>query len=147
MKKECEIVKDLLPLYAKKQCSSASRKYVEEHMMTCETCHQISMSLEKFEAETKQKEHEDIDRIEKIGRRWKQERIVSMLRGAAIVAFIASLTSLYAYQKIGSYVDAEGFLQEPFYLVGFFYIFLMIAILMGIIALTISKKKKSGKRR
>ncbi len=34
----CEIVRDLLPLYADNICSEASRKEVEEHIKTCDSC-------------------------------------------------------------------------------------------------------------
>ena len=34
----CEIVRDLLPLYEDGLCSEESRKAVEEHLKTCEAC-------------------------------------------------------------------------------------------------------------
>lgn len=35
---ECDVVQDLLPLYYDDACSSASKKMVEQHLMTCEKC-------------------------------------------------------------------------------------------------------------
>ena len=34
----CDIVKDLLPLYADDVCSGESRKAVEEHLNSCPDC-------------------------------------------------------------------------------------------------------------
>ena len=34
----CDIVRDLLPLYADGLCSEESRKAVEEHLKSCEAC-------------------------------------------------------------------------------------------------------------
>lgn len=41
MKIECDIVKDLLPLYVEQLASEKSRMAVEEHLEECETCRQI----------------------------------------------------------------------------------------------------------
>ncbi len=40
MNNECEIVKDLLPLYADDICSDSSKQLVEEHISTCTDCKQ-----------------------------------------------------------------------------------------------------------
>lgn len=38
MKKECEIVRDLIPAYLDDLCSNASREVVETHIRECEAC-------------------------------------------------------------------------------------------------------------
>ena len=38
MKQNCEIIKDLLPLYIDDACSSESKKSVEEHLQECIDC-------------------------------------------------------------------------------------------------------------
>ena len=45
MKLNCEIIKDLLPLYCDKVCSSASKTAVEEHLAECGECKAIYMNL------------------------------------------------------------------------------------------------------
>ena len=42
MKYECDMVRDLLPLYQDSVCSEASRKIVEEHLQECSTCQQMA---------------------------------------------------------------------------------------------------------
>ena len=38
MKLDCEVIRDLLPLYAEQMASPASTALVEEHLQECETC-------------------------------------------------------------------------------------------------------------
>ncbi len=41
MNKECEITRDLIPLYIDHIASDASRDYVEEHVAHCPECQKI----------------------------------------------------------------------------------------------------------
>ena len=38
MRNECNIVRDLLPLYTEDMVSKDSREFVEEHLNRCEAC-------------------------------------------------------------------------------------------------------------
>ena len=38
MKLDCEVIRDLLPLYAEHIASSASTALVEEHLESCDAC-------------------------------------------------------------------------------------------------------------
>ena len=38
MKHDCEVIRDLLPLYQDDVCSPKSREMVEEHLKECEAC-------------------------------------------------------------------------------------------------------------
>ena len=38
MNTECEIIRDLLPLYTEEMCSDASRRLVEQHLQSCPSC-------------------------------------------------------------------------------------------------------------
>ena len=57
MKKECDIVQDLLPAYLDHTCSDASKEYVEEHLAACKECSELVQEChdgtekEKFFAE------------------------------------------------------------------------------------------------
>ena len=41
MKKECDIIQDLLPTYLDHTCSEASKEYVEEHLAACTECSEL----------------------------------------------------------------------------------------------------------
>ena len=45
MRIDCDIIKDLLPLYAEKMVSEKSRKTIEEHFTECENCKKIYQSM------------------------------------------------------------------------------------------------------
>jgi Putative zinc-finger len=48
----CEIVKDLLPMYIDDLCSSTSNTLVEQHLSTCKQCNEIhTQMLKEFEIE------------------------------------------------------------------------------------------------
>lgn len=51
MKMDCEIVRDLLPLYADNACSGKSRDMVEEHLMECPDCRDLMDKLRETEIE------------------------------------------------------------------------------------------------
>lgn len=38
---ECDLVADLLPIYIDGKASEASKKFIEEHIKTCEECKEI----------------------------------------------------------------------------------------------------------
>ena len=47
MKYNCEIIKDLLPLYVDNICSNQSRKIVEEHLDECPKCQTYLQEIKK----------------------------------------------------------------------------------------------------
>lgn len=52
MKAECEVIRDLLPLYADDVCSGASKAMIEAHLPECPECAGILNQLKKQEIET-----------------------------------------------------------------------------------------------
>ena len=52
MKYECEMIRDLLPLYADDVCSDASRRIVDEHLAECPECSAVLGQLKAHEIET-----------------------------------------------------------------------------------------------
>ena len=51
MNKECEVIRDLLPLYADDVCSDASRELIEKHLPECPECTGILEQLRSHEIE------------------------------------------------------------------------------------------------
>ena len=45
MKLDCEVIRDLLPLYAENMVSEKSRALTEEHLAECEPCRQYLQLL------------------------------------------------------------------------------------------------------
>lgn len=63
LKYNCEIVRDLLPLYQDEVCSEPSRKMVEEHLGECESCKIIAGKLKNtsFEEQLAQEKESVLD--------------------------------------------------------------------------------------
>ena len=38
---ECDLVADLLPVYMDKKCGAETKKFVEEHIKTCDECREM----------------------------------------------------------------------------------------------------------
>ena len=59
MKVDCEIIRDLLPLYADDACSGKSRAMVEEHLVECDACRGLLIRMQDAELETGLREERD----------------------------------------------------------------------------------------
>ena len=83
MKKECEIVRDLLPLYVDDACSEASREIIDEHLKDCAGCAEYLEAIRASEAEGELKD-EMAQVIRHQARRFKR-------RSAAAGSVVSSL--------------------------------------------------------
>ena len=59
MNKDCEVIRDLLPLYADDVCSERSRELIEEHLTGCPDCSAMLEKLRTHEIETDRKEEKN----------------------------------------------------------------------------------------
>ena len=59
MKTDCEIIRDLLPLYVDDICSDKSRALVDEHLQECDECSGLLCRLRKTEIESDLKEEKE----------------------------------------------------------------------------------------
>jgi len=89
MNNNCNIIKDLLPLYADGVCSKESCTLVEEHIKGCSECRS---ELETMGNDIKLPASGDADALKRIKRRIRAEKIVAGL--AAAVVILGGLTSL-----------------------------------------------------
>ena len=59
MKTDCDVIRDLLPLYADDVCSGASRRIIEEHLPECPECAAVLDRLRTREIEDGLREEKD----------------------------------------------------------------------------------------
>jgi queuine/archaeosine tRNA-ribosyltransferase len=90
--KNCDIVMDLLPLYADDVCSEESRKEVEEHIKGCTSCKSTLEKLRKNVSISPQKDAEVLKRIKK---RLRIEKLVVGLISATVLVFVLLGTLFY----------------------------------------------------
>lgn len=79
---KCDMIKDLLPLYADDVCSEESRKAVEEHINSCPDCKAELEKLRKNVSVSPQKNGEVLKRIK---RRLRIEKLVVGIISALVL--------------------------------------------------------------
>lgn len=85
MEKTCDIIKDLLPLYIDGVCSEDSKRAVEEHLKTCESCRE---ELEGYKGEITAADGQEKEVIKRISSRWKRTKTRALLTGILVMAVL-----------------------------------------------------------
>ena len=92
MKNSCDVVRDLLPLYADDACSADSRQLVDEHLAECPACSDVLKRLKNSEIENDlQMEKQDV--IEYGVRRFKRRSatVGSTVSGVFMIPILVCL--------------------------------------------------------
>ena len=92
MNKTCEIMHDLLPLYADDVCSDASRELVEEHLKGCPDCSEYLKKLRENEIVTDLIEEKDM--VLRYGEKRLKRRTTAVGSGIAGLFMIPVLVCL-----------------------------------------------------
>lgn len=83
---KCEVVRDLIPLYDEKLCSTESAALVEEHIKTCDTCKSLLEKLPK-----KELPKVDTDALKpfvKVKRKLRTRIIIMIVLGVVLLAVL-----------------------------------------------------------
>lgn len=84
MKTPCEIIGDLLPLYADKVCSEASKEMVEDHLSQCSGCREKLSALQSTEYEERLR----LEQKEIIGHQASHYKRKAFLVGSCIAGIL-----------------------------------------------------------
>lgn len=88
----CNIVRDLLPLYHDGACSQESRRAVEEHLAGCGTCRRLLADMDApLPAAEGRKTKDDAAAVQRIAGEWRRGKWKSWLKGAAVAALVCAL--------------------------------------------------------
>lgn len=96
-KKECDIIKDLLPSYADEICSEASREWIEAHLAECGECRETMEKLKHTEISAQKLELEQLEAGKKVIRQNLRRSILSLglcLLMAFLIIFVFELDSV-----------------------------------------------------
>lgn len=98
MKKECELVKDLLIGYADNTLHSYSKEIVTEHLKTCEKCKNLLVEIKQdIVYEDNQSE---VDYLKKVNKKFhNKKKIIIGLVIALAIFIIFNIILFYAYSK------------------------------------------------
>ena len=102
MNNECDVIRDLLPLYAENMLSEKSQEFVREHLAKCEDCSQALSQMKEPEFETLH----GAEPIKKFGKAFRKHTItvaaLSVFVTIAIIVLIWSLVFLEYFPLIPS---------------------------------------------
>lgn len=103
MKKECEIVKDLLFCYNDGIASNSSKELVESHIKDCETCR---LALEEMQKDKNQQDNkEEIDYLKKINKKMKRKTAITVICAIILIIFVVvNVYILFTYYNEGHYI-------------------------------------------
>jgi len=94
MKISCNIIRDLLPLYAEDLASDDTRTLVDEHLCDCEDCNEILNNMKKGTPVPVETTPESLNKVKRIIRR---KRILSVMAALLTLITIASAVLTYLF--------------------------------------------------
>lgn len=109
-KRDCKIVRDLLPNYIEKLTNEVTNEFVEKHIATCEECKRVMQDM-TGEVEVEEIEQDkEIKYLKGINKKVK----VTIAIVSLIVIIIASSITLYVYNKSKIQVNNYTFLKAEY---------------------------------
>ena len=118
MRNECNIIRDILPLYADKMVSADTASFVEEHLIGCAECRAELEKLkvaDAIEAAVSDTENDDEKRLKAFAGKINRKRHIVISAFAAVLLTIFLLGgSLISSAKFGTanfFAAANGFVQ------------------------------------
>ena len=85
MKMNCDVIRDLLPLYADEVCSEASKALVEEHLQSCERC---GKELSFMQGDETNAIAEEVNTAQAAQKAWKKNKLRNLLLGLLVAAIL-----------------------------------------------------------
>ena len=103
----CDIIKDVLPLYAEDLASQATRELVEEHLCSCEGC---TKELEGLRKPAKVPVEIAIDSLKRVGDSIRRRRILAVMAAFLFIATVLIGGALMLDATI--YLSAEDAVKD-----------------------------------
>ncbi len=103
MKLDCEVIRDLLPLYADQACSEQSRALVNEHLLDCADCRDMLQKLKENEIENGLKQEKDS--VLQYGIRQFKKRTAAVGSAVSGAFLIPILVCLYLFGSPMGWID------------------------------------------
>lgn len=102
----CDIIRDLLPLYCDGVCSEDTRLAVEAHLAACESCRSELRAMRKATPRACVKD--ELHLAQAVGNAWKRGKRTAFFRGCVLVLALAALVlGLFAAQHWFSTADGS----------------------------------------
>lgn len=99
MNEDCEIIRDMLPLYADDICSTSTKELVENHLKNCNECQKILDNIKKGENIKHNKNYDEKESIKSFNKKIKKNTIKIVI--ISLVLFIVGIILIkYIYNCI-----------------------------------------------
>lgn len=92
MEQNCNVIRDLLPLYMEKICSEESEHLVEEHLQQCKSCQNLADMMQKTELISEEIEKKEINYWKKVKQHSTQKSLI--LFGLLVLAVLVGMTAI-----------------------------------------------------
>lgn len=109
MKIQCEIIRDILPLYAEDMVSQPTREMVEEHLGECEGCEK---ELERLQADKLPEGPTQTNGLELVKKAIRKARILTA--ATAVLLLISFCLWLYGFMNVPVYLSQEEAVKEVY---------------------------------
>ena len=100
---ECEVIRDLLPLYADDACSEKSRALVNEHLLDCADCRDMLQRIKENEIENDLKKEKDS--VLQYGIRQFKKRTAAVGSAVSGAFIVPILICLYLFGSPMGWID------------------------------------------
>lgn len=106
MKIQCEIIRDILPLYAEDMVSQPTREMVEEHLGECEGCAKelASLQIQTAPAES------GVKALKRVKDTIRRRRVLSVMAAICLIATLLTGSALMLDAQV--YISAEKAVEE-----------------------------------
>ena len=106
MRIDCDIIKDLLPLYHDDICSFKSKLAVEEHLTECDNCNaELDTMRQDIPLSIRALNVEESQVIHKISKKWRTDILKSYLKSALITILVIAIVTLILFL----FIDIRAF--------------------------------------
>ena len=100
---DCEVIRDLLPLYADEACSEKSRSLVNEHLLDCAECRDMLQRLQNQEIENNLKSEKES--VIQFGVRQFKKRTAAVGSAVSGAVIVPVLICLYLFGSPMGWID------------------------------------------
>lgn len=118
MRNECNIIRDILPLYVDEMVSEDTISFVEEHLEKCETCRaelEKMKSPNALEIAASDTRENGENPFKAFAKRWNRKKRIIITAFAAVLLIVAILVSCFVsyltFDTANPFSAASGFVQ------------------------------------
>lgn len=102
MKISCDIIRDILPLYAEDMVSNATKEMVDDHLCECENCTKELGTLKKAE---KLPVEVDVNSLKRVGDSIRRRRVLAAM--AAVLTVLTAFVTVVIFLMTPVYLTAD----------------------------------------